>query len=73
MWADEKTDFEDIVEHEAHKSKRFLTINAFVNFWPRLTATSFAWIANGEAECLAFEYCYVISDLLLPCGMGCSV
>jgi len=49
VWADEKTDFEDIAEHEAHKSKRYLTVNALINFWPRLTATSLSWIANGMA------------------------
>lgn len=47
VWADEKHDFDEIAEHE-HKGARFLTINAFKNFWPRLTATSMTWIANGE-------------------------
>lgn len=47
VWADEKHDFDEIAEHE-QKGARFLTINAFKNFWPRLTATSMTWIANGE-------------------------
>jgi hypothetical protein len=47
VWADEAHDFEDIVKQQ--HSKGFLTVNAFKNFWPRLTATSFTWIANDFA------------------------
>jgi hypothetical protein len=50
VWASEAHDFEDIAERDGHQhSKRFLTINAFKNFWPRLTATSLTWVANDFA------------------------
>ncbi|WIA41970.1 hypothetical protein OEZ86_009273 [Tetradesmus obliquus] len=49
VWEAEKHDFDEITENELHKGKRFLTLNAFANFWPRLTATSMAWVANDFA------------------------
>eukprot|EP00878_Enallax_costatus_P009440 GHUV01009865.1.p3 GENE.GHUV01009865.1~~GHUV01009865.1.p3 ORF type:complete len:161 (+),score=55.11 GHUV01009865.1:595-1077(+) len=49
VWEQEKKDFEEVTEKELHKSKRFMTANAFYNFWPRLTATSLAWVVNDFA------------------------
>jgi MFS family permease len=49
VWEKEKQDFEEVTQKELHRSKRFMTINAFSNFWPRLTATSLAWVANDFA------------------------
>jgi hypothetical protein len=49
VWEAEKHDFDEITANELHKSKRYLTLNAFTNFWPRLTATSMAWVANDFA------------------------
>lgn len=46
VWTCEKADFEDLTESEVHKSKRYMTLNAFANYWPRLVATCMAWVAN---------------------------
>jgi hypothetical protein len=49
VWTAEKADFEELTEKECHKSKRFMTVSALRFFWPRLTATSLAWVANDFA------------------------
>jgi len=33
VWEAEKHDFDEITENELHKGKRYLTLNAFANFW----------------------------------------
>ena len=55
VWTCEKADFEELTETEVHKSKRYMTLNAFANYWPRLVATCMAWVANVSlASCKAW-------------------
>lgn len=61
VWQTEKQDFEDLADAEAHptnptaphishtEANKILWSNALQHFWPRLVATSAAWLSNDFA------------------------